>query len=299
MHMTISYAPSIDDILGDRQKRFFGRGYLKNTQMVSRARPLSDGDSRSFIWHATVMMPEDWSSKNGIVQKPHLTTIDVIELSLSCLRSIAGDHIPWMEDPDSAVRELQIIAGKTPFDAELSGFEIRGDLNGETETSCRLSLQIANMQVELTLADDRSGTRDLEFPGKQDLAITRVLVHAEPEPNTRAIGAALMEPETPRNLDGWSLASCFVATLQVGQALLYSLDNIDRSQTNTLWMKRTRFERLGTLPAFDTRQPIHVELENVRRYSKDDGDWRRADIVGFAAGRRIVCSVTHKLPEGV
>jgi hypothetical protein len=294
--MTISFLKSIDQILGDRRDRFFGHGYLKNTQIVSRAKTVGSATNPGLAWRGGVQTASDWSIKDGVRQSPHLSTIDAVELSLQCVRSMASVVSEVAGDPDTMIKSIHIVAGNAPVDGDLSDIDILGQLDRQQDGTSTLSLTIANMSVEIALDPHLTDTSRLEYPGRQPLSVQDILLHVDKNLDDPIIGAAMAEPDSAEWSNGWSHSTCFVATLQLGQALLYSLDGIDRASSNTLWMKRASFERLGVIPAFSNGQPIHVELRNVRRYDKPDGTWRRADIVGVVANRRIVCSVTHKLP---
>jgi hypothetical protein len=296
MTTTTSFMKSIDQILGDGRGRFFGHGYLKNTQIVSPEETVESGTNSGLTWRGGVQTAADWSIKDGVQQTPHLSTIDAVELSLQCVRSMATMASKVAGDADTLIKSIQIVAGNAPVDGDLSDIDIHGQLHPQQDDTSTLSLTIANMRVEIVLDPHMTDASNLEYPGKQPLSVSDILLHVDTSLDDPVMASGMAEPATPDSHSGWSHSSCFVAALQLGQALLYRLDGIDRANSNTLWMKRASFERLGSIPAFSNAQPIHVELRNVRRYNKPDGTWRRADIVGVIANRRVVCSVTHKLP---
>ncbi|MFJ6537916.1 AvrD family protein [Paenarthrobacter sp. NPDC091711] len=97
-----------------------------------------------------------------------------------------------------------------------------------------------------------------------------------------------------------SAAEYFVATLQLGQVLLYRLDAMNRSDSNTLWMRKTRMTFSGPGPKIGGGRgtALGVRLRRSRLIGKNDGSWRCADVVGTFDGGEVVCSVAHELPPG-
>lgn len=94
-----------------------------------------------------------------------------------------------------------------------------------------------------------------------------------------------------------SPVDCFAAALQLGQLLLYQLDDVPRAQSHTLWMRETSAELdpgRGPLPA---TADVTVSLQRLQLLENSKGEvWRTADIVGELHGARVRCSVAHRIP---
>ena len=94
-----------------------------------------------------------------------------------------------------------------------------------------------------------------------------------------------------------SLVDMFVSTLQLGQLLLYHLDQINRSSSNTLWMRKTLFEKHHDAPIGDS-STLYTSINKLRKLQMGDGTWRCADIHGSIRNQfEVTCSVAHKLPK--
>ena len=83
--MTISsdYFESIDDILGPREKRFFGAGFRKVSHQI-RDIEIGDNEGEGYVKaKVSVLYPNDWSKKSKDIElRPHLSSIDALVLSV-------------------------------------------------------------------------------------------------------------------------------------------------------------------------------------------------------------------------
>ncbi|WP_437611832.1 AvrD family protein [Erwinia sp. V71] len=292
--MELAYYKEIDEFLGVRKSRYFGDGYLRTDQIVANFQWAGGSDPLNFTCLGQVILPEVWSQKGTSHQTPHLSTIDVIELSIECLRQFLANTQPDSRICTGSIRKLNIVAGNKPVETALDAIEISGKASwGRTENHV-LELSIANMAVEIFFVPTSVTGLPAISQGKQIIEVSDVMIHIDDE---EPAGSAIVTPLSICTGETWSVSSCFAASLQLGQALLYNLDGVDRAKSNTLWMKRTsitfsqEISRSTQLP-----QPIFTKLENARKYTKQDGDWRRADIVSIICNTRISCSVTHRLP---
>jgi hypothetical protein len=290
--MSTNFYHSIDDLLGDRRGRYFGDGYTKCSHAILEFTLWDRGDGIAFTCIGSVRVPPSWSIKGTAHQEPHLSTIDIVELSLACLRSVVRGTLNDHDVDASTVRNIRIVAGQAPVEGNLGSIPMRGHIR-EGETGAKtLDMHIANMDVTLEFVVNRRELRLASTSEKQDIAISDLMIDSE-----RLAAAALVEPMQSSPVQVWPIAGCFATTLQLGQAMLYELDAIERAETNTLWMKRTTIAVISPVPCFEARQPIYVRLDNVRKYTKPDGHWRRAEVCGLVANTRIICSVTHRLPD--
>ena len=195
------------------------------------------------------------------------------------------------------LQSIRIVAGGSPVEGDFSHIPLTGIVREQTDDRGILDLRIANMDVTLLFSIGSHESGEVEDPKKQKFSVRDVLLHTDDLSAESLVASAILEPLHPRASETWSPTSCFAAALQLGQALLYELDEVQRSETNTLWMKRTSIVVTAASPRFEGPQPLHVRLEDIRRYTKADGDWRRADVIGLVANMKITCSVTHRLPD--
>ena len=94
----------------------------------------------------------------------------------------------------------------------------------------------------------------------------------------------------------YSLIDTFVLTLQLGQVLLYELDQMARENSDTLWMRKTEFIMTGP-PAAIGPLRAKVSLDRARILLSKGARWRVAEIVGQVGSQaQIRCNVAHQLP---
>lgn len=289
--MKLGYYDSIDDFLGQRHGRYFGDGYLKSEQII-RDFEISGGlDDVRFSCLGGVNLPETWSLKGNGKQRPHLSTIDVIEFALECLRQFRICARREHELATDLLQSMSIVAGQSPIEDNMDAVPINGQVTVDSEGRDCMALKIGNMDVTLRIRPkNQYFSRPLTF-SRGPVELSQVLL------NVDKMHASAMACPKPVGSDlAWSLSASFACALQLGQLLLYKLDRVERSLSNTLWMKRTDIQFSDLVPCVAGVQPIHVHLDDVLKYEKLDGLWRKANICASFCNTHIVCRVTHRLP---
>jgi hypothetical protein len=294
--MNLSFYREIDEFLGDKKTRYFGSGYINSTHEIDNFSTSSDSiEKLIFFCTGKVLLPRVWSIKGENEQKPHLSTIDIIELSMLTFNKFIHEIDNKITCAKKLIHKLHITAGKVPIESDFDQIEITGDLKRFSRDLNILNLNISNMSIQIYYQSDISEIKRDDYNSyiKTPLEITDVMINVDELKATALVNNKRILKE---HIEPWSISCLFAAGLQLGQILLYRLDLIDRENSNTLWMKRTEIQFLSSTPNIDVSHPIFTRLENVKRYEKQDGDWRRADICSFIGNTKIICSVTHKLP---
>jgi len=292
--MRISFYEEIDALLGSRDSRYFGEGYLKTNYSIGNFKILDGAEGLCFSCVGSVHLPDLWSKKGETIQTPHLSTIDVIELSLESLRHLLHNTFHGKYLSATALKSISIVAGNSPVEESLGSVSVVGKVRQSECNEFLVDLSIANMDLQLEYSSKKAIGSPLISTSKQPIKVENIMALANDQRNA---ACGIVTPLSHHLNEAWSISSCFAAALQLGQTLLYELDGIKRSESNTLWMKRTKISLTqGLSPSSDLPQPIFVRLDNARRYTKADGEWRRADIYSLMCNASIVCSVTHKLP---
>lgn len=289
--MELDYYNSIDDFLGTRQGRYFGDGYLKSSQII-RDFELSGGlKALQISCTGVVNLPDAWSTKGSSAQKPHLSTIDVIECALECLKQFRISTRRGGALPTDLLSSISIVAGKSPIEESMDAVPITGQVLLNDDANEVMILQIANMEVTLQLRPEEDNHARDRVYSNTPVELGTVLL------NTDEMQASAMAHSGPADTGSvWSLSASFACALQLGQLLLYKLDKVDRAESNTLWMKKTYISFSDPMPFCGSVQPIHATLEDVLKYTKADGDWRRANVCATFCNVQITCRVTHRLP---
>lgn len=94
----------------------------------------------------------------------------------------------------------------------------------------------------------------------------------------------------------FSMIDGFVASLQLGQVLLYELDTISRERSNTLWMVRTVLEAADGSRPCTGPLPARMAISRKHLVSLRGGTWRNVDFEGACGGITLRASFAHQLP---
>jgi avirulence D protein (AvrD) len=309
--------PSTEAYLGPAESRFFGAGYRRSTHSLTDVVVASRQDGTGSVSAtAAVTYPEDWSRKGTTNQPPHLSTIDVIVLGGQLiglyLRTAYG--LSPSDSQITALDHLRISAGSAPVEHELTSFPVEMSAGSSTDTahpSCvctTFDCTIANLclivSVRHPCAEQRSGTVVVAPTGlapcsfatgwaDRDNTATDLAIDRD---SLTAAGQAWITPPPlwcPRPQD--LVVDAFVVTLEVGQILLYELDQLDRADSNTLWMRQTEIG-WGSPSYGRNSAAMTTTISKPRILDRGEERWRVADICGDVYGVTVRCAIAHRLP---
>ncbi|MET3176102.1 UNVERIFIED_ORG: hypothetical protein ABIB52_003976 [Arthrobacter sp. UYCu721] len=319
---------SIDDLLGDGRHRFFSQGYKSTNPQLHELRVAHGVSESTLTARAGLGMQGTWSVKGNSEQTPHLGTTDVLVLACRMAEALLASRYSPEILPKAYLESVTISGGSEPVEGALGDLECRATLqsisNGSTSVlrcsvaSMTATLEVAHASVELGLASVQSpseealvgdaGTRlygdlwaerqvsleDVQLEPEDGTADAQLSFSQQPSRSYHA-GRRGLEAAYPQAL---CAVEYFVATLQLGQVLLYRFDAMDRADSNTLWMRKTRItlSRPGPQGAGGPGTGLAVRLRKNRMIVKDGESWRCADVVGTFDGGEVVCSVAHRLP---
>ncbi|MGZ0782535.1 AvrD family protein [Pseudomonas saponiphila] len=302
----------IENHLGPAADRFFGAGF-KRVKYGTRHLSLTDTSVDSSI---SLSYPAGWSKKIGSGELvPHLSTIDALAIAINLcqdvlLEKFANVDCCW-------VRRISIKAGKKPEEdlreiqahmhEELPQVDTQGD------TCLAFSGHVGAMALQLEIVrpaaadgranQDGSGNNyyvegfrkrtqlidDIVFDSPLKAISKLVVVDEEPGSARGGIEASYPQVVTP--------IDAFVSHLQIAQVLLYKLDNLQRGQSNTLWMRTTTITAQDPARRSAQARVLMTELKDANIVTVKGEDWRVAEIVGHLSGMTLSCSVAHLLPR--
>ncbi|MFM0741925.1 AvrD family protein [Paraburkholderia xenovorans] len=231
--MSLSYFQSIDEILGSSQSRYFGSGFLNTAYAFSDFTGVQQDAEIQFSCQAGVRLPQTWSVKGDSKQKPHLSSIDAVELSIQALKALSDCTVPIEGLRTCSITGMTVVAGRDPVEENLHALALHGRLANQLDGSMVVTLGIANMKIGLTLSKASSYDELLTRSKRHPIVIGELMLNLD-ELNA----SGMVSPTRCDESCYWSLSSCFAAALQVGQALLYGHDKIARAESNTLWMRK-------------------------------------------------------------
>ncbi|WP_017200684.1 AvrD family protein [Arthrobacter sp. M2012083] len=330
---TESYA-SIDDLLGDGRRRFFSHGYKTTNPRLRNLRVAHTVAESNLTARASLGVEGVWSVKGNQEQTPHLGTTDVLVLACRMAEALLASRFSPDILPAAYLTSVTISGGSEPVEGELRDLGCKATLQDHGDGSVlRCSVASMSAVLEVAHAPAELGLASVESPSEEALvgaAATRLYGDLWAERQV-TLSDVVLEPELREPVQGTAHAQLsfrqqptlghqladrrgleaaypqalsaveyFVATLQLGQVLLYRLDAMNRSDSNTLWMRKTRVTFTGPGPKIGGGQGtgLSVGLQKSRLIGKDGGFWRCADVVGTFDGGEVVCSVAHQLPAG-
>lgn len=298
---------SVDVFLGPAEKRFFGHGYRRVRYKLGMPAFAAHDAGEAIQFRASILCPTDWSAKADGDQRPHLSTIDALVLGQWAAETAALMILGLTPEAVEAcaVESITIRAGKTPIedlaDIEVTAVAVRSD-----DHSSAWTITVGNMRLSYQL---RQHVPRLDGPAARGAGVapgglTDVAVDAATHSCRATLTAGtpvdlLPESRLGRGLTGGpSLVDAFVATLQLGQVLLYELDSMSRAQSNTLWMRQTTLTvDADAAGSADESVAVAVHLDRIQRLELGGAHWRTADVVGAIAGMTVRCAVAHQLPS--
>ncbi|HKT03263.1 MAG TPA: AvrD family protein [Rugosimonospora sp.] len=322
----------IDTILGPAADRYFGSGYRRVLPRIvglawhsdPHADPPGGGGSagRRANGLAEVRYPADWSCKDGSAAAPHLSSIDALTLSVWLVEAFLanGYHVGADQASRAWLRRFVMKSGATPHvdldHVQLHIVERERHPSQSTPDgwSSHFDCDVGNIRVRCEIE------HDVDFPIRPvDPDRRRLDVPAAPHhsvgyqnhlhdiadvildtPNrlasatVRTVDAAALTPGADH--PSTYLADSTIVLAQLGQALLYRLDDLDRTQSSTLWMRRVDMWRDNPYQPLDVAVPCTTSVKRSSIVEHDGARWRVSNMAGTHGGTTVRYSVGHQLP---
>lgn len=319
---------SVDEYLGDAEKRFFGAGFRRVQYRFGEIRVESPGSLETVVG---VVYPVDWSKKSASVDlPPHLSTVDALLLAvnMSEMYLTHSRRLTEIGRARSWVRSVKIRAGSNP-EEDLDKLAFRTALmqtRADSDSLCGfvsvLQTQVGGMRVRCEIEHERGdpvaasvvyntpdellGPAANRYYGDGFKARTHRLVDVEADlSETRATAAVeFCSKSDHMDRDGGlegayfpapTMVDCFVTNLQLAQILLYEMDSIQRRESNTLWMRRTTLAIREPQRELRDGSTVTTALTGSELVQMNGGIWRTTDIVGYFGGVELRCAVAHQL----
>jgi hypothetical protein len=323
--------------LGPGEKRFFGSGYKRVGQCLSGIRTDGSSEPGALVTaRAGLNYPQDWSRKGaGSQLRPHLSSIDALVLAAQ-LAEIQLNHsraLTAEQQRHTWLCSTEVRAGTQPHE-DLSDFPVLAQLRGTEDgrlpggpLRSHYDCRIGSLKVRCTFehapgdggrrnrpetvyatgdealgparnrhyGDGYKARRNFAEDVAVDLSAQRVRArqHVVPEPgdDEATWGAEAAYAPSVSQVD------CMISIAQLAQVLLYNQDDLPRSSSNTLWMRRILIEADSPLRPFDGPIDAMAYTTKTRLLSMSDGLWRCSELaVDDFGGIHGSCSIAHRLP---
>ena len=311
---------SIDEILGNEEGRYFGHGFKKVKYLIHNV--IIELPLRIFKASADILYPVDWSQKRKQENiKPHLSSIDLVFLNCHLIEIIANSCFSLNEEEKERIlfRKIEIKTDSLPQESlinipiEVKSFKIYKDVNGFYKNCADLEVVIGGMRlfniIEFDGCEKKGGcyVKDsiherillpysLECLKSCDFSRMHLFNEISLDLQRKNITAKFMiKCDSKEEIKFLTPIESIIASAQLAQALIYRLDNLNRVESDTLWMRNISME---TLTLFKDTDKISVEVRIKKDKSiRVNGEvWRIYKVLAQFASTRGIFTVAHKMP---
>ncbi|HET9139277.1 AvrD family protein [Actinophytocola sp.] len=320
---------TMDDALGPKNTRYFGQGYQHVTHQITDLAIISELFTGTVSATAAITYPPTWSTKATRPRTAHLSAVDALAIAAQLAEAyLAHTHIL-----DAAARArmwlpaVEMTAGSTAH-TDLAAIPVHGHRIGMRIGPWGTHMIISTFEFRIgTLQVTCQVQHDLGTPARtaENWAdIDHLLGGADRRPygrgythrrhDIRTITVDPTQQQAGAHLDvhdtnalGWqglaanyepslSLIDATICTAQLGQALAYTLEHVDRTNTGTLWMRRLRLR--SSTPFLPITEPIAMSVHVTRRQRLDrlGKSWRTYHLAGDIAAIRADASLAFTIP---
>lgn len=341
-----NYYTDIEEIIGVKNSRFFGNGFSKvenqiidihiNSAHIDQPIIINGkeckikGDIEGYVnAKGKLLYPEGWSKKSDTELKPHLSTIDALNLSVQLNEIfLLNKYNLGQEDRKKMwLKKYSISAGNAPYE-DLKCFDICTFFKG-TDTSKATFYQYVSVfeshigalkvyceiehpinEIALVKANHYDNVNDIlgdsykRYYGNgyryTEYDIKNIKINTENETIENLINVTRANP-TNYGFEGayrptsLSMIDSIILCGQISQALLYSIDKVDRSETGTLWMRKVTMESMSPFQACEEFLAT-TRIENGKIIKMKGRPWRKAEIHSFLDGINCEYSLAYELP---
>lgn len=311
-----------DQCLGTAENRYFGEGYLRVTRAVSGIE--LNQDEKKFWGIGHIEHSGSWSKKGDEEQEAHLSSVDAILLAWHLCEAFieAEFSLSALEMSNAWVCEISVRAGSQPLTA-LSAFGISGALvsvnddatNSGSTYRCTIGPLVVDMTVRHPTGNRHSTTvqpsgmtksltqrRECPTPLPTPVRLTQVVVDTEKATSAATFQVDALHNRTEEGLEaayssGISIVDAVVLVAQLAQTYLYTMDNLDRADSNTLWMRRIQISIATPVRAPQGEVTVTINAANPKTLDmRSAGVWRLSDFeLHDYCGISGKTSVAHQL----
>lgn len=324
---------SVDSVLGPGNERFFGMGFRKAQQIITNVeiypRIKEDNNQGKINAKASLFYPNDWSKKEGTkVLKPHLTSIDAVVFAVQLNEMFLTYKYKLTEEQRKEIwiKSVTMKAGTSPNE-DLKGFDIESiqlstdNFRNKDQFISVFEAKIGNIRIKSEIIHRQNGIRldnksyetcdtllgsaDKRYYGEGYKVPKQIIKDVEITHNSVS---SMVTIEKPKNIDlitngaegkyrpSISMIDCMLIIAQLGQVLIYHLDNITREKSNTLWMRKVYLESNDPYQLGDNfKASTHIVKSKL--FSIKNNFWRSCDMVGNCKGIKVEYSIAHELPN--
>ncbi|MBY0039522.1 hypothetical protein H7U08_23725 [Bacillus cereus] len=318
----------IDDILGSREQRFFGSGFKKVNHQIYDI----EVSEKCVVATADISYPTDWSKKSEDTDlKPHLSTIDATVLSLQLNEVYITQKFGITEAQRRKIwlKRIVLKAGTTPqedlnkliistqhiktknvsdslgtnvsiFESQIGSMQIRCEIEHDIEKECNEGAKFDSIDQILGLHSKRYYGDMYKNPQQ---IMEDVQFDFQNQKVTSLVNVTHIN-ESPFKVEGmeaayypsFSIIDCMITVAQMAQALIYKVDDIDRSNSNTLWMRKVIIENKNPYQPYEPFvASTYISKSNLLKLK--GSMWRTTEMFGEYKNYSLHYYLAHELPS--
>jgi hypothetical protein len=325
-------AARIDDLLGPARGRYFGEGYRRVghdlRELVIEAGADGSHGVSALAW---IDYPADWAVKrSGIDLRPHVSSLDTLVIGAQLCEAYLVHRygLNTGQRRRMWLRRVDAKAGQRPHE-ELTGFRVTARHRGVRPIEGRpgtyassFECSIGAMRLRCEIGHETTGS--LPRPGRYarvdqllgpasrryygsayrdrgyevcDVGVDHCNTYAEcVMRRVRPAGAVPIGLEAEYQ-PCVTMAESVMMTAQLSEVILYRTDGLDRTSSNTMWLRSLRMERLDP-PAPWTGGEFSgsIAVSKSRVVGLNGARWRIVDMVAYCQGIEQTHSLAHELP---
>ncbi|HCN75049.1 AvrD family protein [Pseudolactococcus plantarum] len=298
----------VDKILGRYDERYFGNGHKQTT--YSDIFDFKE-DEAGYLGYIALTQKLGWSKKKNIALTPHLSSLDGIILAIG----IVEKYLEIVNSPHPIASlfndSFEIKAGATPIE-DLTHIPIRLKTISEDQNRYLAKVTILGMKISLSLTAYDTTPSSLNSVGSINYTAnhlknsTHDLVNIDLLSEKYAICDVVREVIHDASYQGLasdhshtiSILEWLIIVSQFAQVMAYNFDDIDRCDSDTLWMRTIKAK---IKKPFQDVTPIMLMGEIVKSTSLKRGadEWRILELQGGTIDEDVMFSgnIAHKIPK--
>lgn len=303
---------SVSEILGDEKNRFFGEGYRSVDHEI-----LDFGlDKESIFGQGKVKIEyRGVHSKKGDTElKAHFTTLDMLVLtSYSCEKFVEAFFSCSFKDCWFTKMKISTTKSSTDLTDSVLDFYMNVENMEIYEGGYKVyfTTWASNIKNECTLYTEGDCLDvPLEIPRNQKILLRDTYIGSRLLNPVRSIEDTYIELNcdflisrininNPEYVN-YDIFDMFLCMSQQVQALFYKYDQLQREDTNNLWMREIAYECDKPLKVADTFYQI-IRLNRTKLIKKSEDDvWRVGNVnisIMDYPDLKVTAKIAHKIPN--
>ncbi|MDR1441989.1 MAG: hypothetical protein LBJ02_06340 [Bifidobacteriaceae bacterium] len=284
---------TIDAVLGDSESRYFGEGHTRVRYAFSEHRTVR-------LVQCTTTIEGSRSAKGGKEAATHVSSLDAVVLA----DYVTKRHFAEVTNPAPALVDTLYMtravvkAGNEPAPIEEIAVSVEFDapdrINSQTDLSVKA--RVANLDLDLYFMEAAPQPLNAADPWKS--RPTRILDLVIGAGASKVSATALVEAVSGASSSRVQVPEALLIAAQMAQALVYCHDEMERSESHNLWMRRIDLKMEPNKPlAPGVTTEVKGGIDRVRDVPLGGQIFRVFRISGGSDHFTCSADIAHALPD--